>query len=50
MLVKIAGCVMLAVGAFFALQWLFSILVAIGSIGLVGALMYFGWRLFTRES
>ncbi len=50
MLVKVVGGVMLAVGAFYALQWLFSILVAIGSIGLVAGLMYLGWRLFTRES
>ena len=49
MLVKILGGLMLAVGAFFALKVLFSILVAAGSIALVAALLYFGWRLLSRE-
>ena len=49
MLVKILGGLMLAVGAFFALKLLFSFLVAAGSIAVVAALLYFGWRLLSRQ-
>ena len=49
MLVKILGGLMLAVGAFFALRMLFDILVAAASIAMVAALLYFGWRLVSRE-
>ena len=49
MLVRILGALMLAVGAFFALRMLFDILVAAASIAIAAALLYFGWRLFSRE-
>lgn len=49
MLVKILGGLMLAIGAFFALKMLFNILVAAASIALIGALLYYGWRLLSRE-
>ena len=49
MLVKILGGLMLAVGAFFAMKMLFDILVAALSIAMIGALLYFGWRLLSRE-
>ena len=49
MVVKILGGLMLAVGAFFALRMLFDILVAAASIAMAAALLYFGWRLVSRE-
>ena len=49
MLVKILGGLMLAVGAFFALRMLCDILVAAASIAIAAALLYFGWRLVSRE-
>lgn len=49
MLVKILGGLMLAAGAFFALRMLFDILVAAVFIAMVAALLYFGWRLLSRE-
>ena len=49
MLIKIVGGVMFAVSAFYAIKILLNVIWAVGSIAFIGALMYFGWRLFSRE-
>ena len=48
MLPKIAGGALLLVGAILAFKMLIGVVWAILSVAFVGALIYFGWRLFTR--
>ncbi len=48
MLPKIAGGALLLVGAVLAFNMLLSVVWAILSVAFVGALIYFGWRLFSR--
>ena len=48
MLPKIAGGALLLVGAVLAFNMLLSVVWAILSVAFVVALIYFGWRLFSR--
>ena len=48
MLAKIAGVVLLFIGAVLAFKMVLGILMAILSVALVAVLLYFGWRLLHR--
>lgn len=49
MLVKIIGAVLLLVGLYWALQYFFKFILAVGSVAFVGLLIYVGWRLLNRD-
>ncbi|MDP6701679.1 MAG: hypothetical protein QGH25_18655 [Candidatus Latescibacteria bacterium] len=50
MLVKVLGALLLLAGILLALKYLFWMIWVIGSLALMLALLYFGWRLLKRDS